>query len=662
MNLKNKTRVVIEHVSPEIDGGAFPIKRVISEKVVVQADIFADGHDEIGAELLFKNGKEKQWRRVPMRHIGNDIWMGGFIIEEETLYYYTVEAWIDEFATWRKSVSKKHEAGQDIKVELLIGAQIIQESIKKCAPSESKELKEVIKKLKSDTGREETVSVALSDNLLGLIKRCATNRKFITRYERELRVRVDRQKALFSTWYELFPRSWGKASGQHGTFKDCQRLLPEIARMGFDVLYLPPIHPIGKTNRKGRNNAIVAGDSDPGSPWAIGGKEGGHKAIHPQLGSLDDFKHLVNEARKFNIEVALDLAYQCCLDHPYVKEHPEWFKWRPDGTVQFAENPPKKYEDILPLTFDTDDWQNLWQELKNIVLFWVKQGIKIFRVDNPHTKPFEFWDWLIAEVKKDYPDVIFLAEAFTRPKVMYRLAKGGFDQSYTYFTWRNTKREFIEYLTELTESEAREYFRPGFWTNTPDILPQHLQFGGRPAFMMRLVLAATLSSSYGIYGPAFELCVSEAVSGKEEYLNSEKYEIKKWDWDASGNLKDFIARVNQARKDNPALKTTFNLNFCEVSNDCILSYYKATDDFSNMILVVVNLDPHHTQSGWLQVPIEKMGIAKNQTYLAHDLLSNDRYIWQGESNFVELNPHVCPAHILKIKCNLRREQDFDYYM
>jgi starch synthase (maltosyl-transferring) len=399
-----------------------------------------------------------------------------------------------------------------------------------------------------------------------------------------------------------------------------------------------------------------------GSPWAIGSEEGGHKAIHPSLGTFEDFERLINKAKDYGIEIAIDLAFQCSPDHPYVKEHPEWFSWRPDGTVQYAENPPKKYEDVLPLNFDTENWEELWEELKSVVVFWVEKGVRIFRVDNPHTKPFHFWEWIIGEIKRDYPDVIFLSEAFTRPKVMYYLAKLGFTQSYTYFTWRNTKREFIDYLTELTQTEVGEYFRPNFWPNTPDILPEHLQFGGRPVFMMRLVLAATLTSNYGIYGPAFELCVSEALPGREEYLNSEKYEIKQWDWDQPGNLKDFIARVNKIRKENPALQLTRNLRFYETDNEYLIFYGKATEDLSNIILVVVNLDPYHTQTGWVRVPISELGIAANQPYLVHDLLGEDKFIWQGERNYVELNPQIISARILRISKRLRKETDFDYFM
>jgi len=432
--------------------------------------------------------------------------------------------------------------------------------------------------------------------------------------------------------------------------------------MGFDILYFPPIHPIGKTNRKGKNNSLVAEPDDEGSPWAIGSDEGGHKAVHPKLGTIKDFERLVHKAKEYEIEIAIDLAFQCSPDHPYVKEYPEWFKWRPDGTIQFAENPPKKYEDIVSLNFETDQWQALWEELKSVVMFWIERGIRTFRVDNPHTKPFLFWEWLIKEIKDAYPEVIFLSEAFTRPKVMHFLAKLGFIQSYTYFTWRNTKREFIDYLTELLHTNEREYFRPNFWTNTPDILPEHIQYGGKPASIMRLVLAATLSSNYGIYGPTFELCVNEALPDREEYLNSEKYEVRCWDWDSPGNIKEWIVRINKIRRDNPALHTTWNLKFYDVDNDYLLFYGKATEDLSNIILIVVNLDPFHTQLGWVRVPLAELEIDPHQPYLVHDLLSDDKYIWHGERNYVELNPQISPAHILRVRKRLKRETDFDYFM
>jgi starch synthase (maltosyl-transferring) len=474
---------------------------------------------------------------------------------------------------------------------------------------------------------------------------------------------VDREKARFSTWYEMFPRSCGLESGRHGTFKDCMARLPYVAAMGFDVLYLPPIHPIGRTHRKGDNNNPVAGPDDPGTPWAVGSEEGGHKSLHPQLGTLKDFRDFVTSARGYDIEIALDIAFQCSPDHPYVEEHPEWFRRRPDNTVQFAENPPKKYEDIYPFDFETYSWQELWHELKSIVTFWIEQGIRIFRVDNPHTKPFHFWQWLITEIKKSYPDVIFLSEAFTRPKVMYRLAKLGFTQSYTYFAWRNTAWELTQYFTELTRGNAREYFHPNLWPNTPDILTEYLQFGGRPAFMARLVLAATLGANYGIYGPAFELCENRPKEpGSEEYLDSEKYEVKNWDISGPDSLKDFVARVNQIRRENAALQGDWSLRFHEVDNTQLICYSKHTDDFSNVVLVVVNLDPHHTQSGWVEFPLEELGIDPQRSYQMHDLLSGARYLWRGTRNYVELNSQVAPAHIFRMRRRVRTERDFDYYM
>ncbi|MEN6383627.1 MAG: alpha-amylase family glycosyl hydrolase, partial [Phycisphaerales bacterium] len=496
---------------------------------------------------------------------------------------------------------------------------------------------------------------AISSNEFKKILRKYPDKTHVYQFPCEMPVYVSRVKANFSSWYEFFPRSFGN-------FADCEKMLPEIKKMGFDVVYLPPIHPIGETKRKGKNNSVVCLEGEPGSPWAIGSSAGGHKSVHPQLGDLYDFKKFVKRANEYEIEVALDLAFQCSPDHPYVKEHPQWFRWRPDNTVQFAENPPKKYEDILPLNFETDDWQNLWNELKSVVVFWIEQGVSIFRVDNPHTKPFAFWQWLLTEIKREYPDTIFLSEAFTRPKPMQRLAKIGFDQSYSYFTWRNTKYEIEQYLTELTQTEQAEYMRPNFWPNTPDILPQYLQFGGRPAFIIRLVLAATLSSNYGIYGPAYELCVSEAVLDKEEYLNAEKYEIKNWDLNKSGNLKELMTVINKCRRENPALQSTRNLKFLHINNDMITGYYKATEDMSNVIIVIVNLDPYHKQAGNVELPIHEFGISENQTYLLNDLISNDKFIRQGSRNYIELDPHLVSVHIFRLQKRLRREYDFDYFM
>lgn len=654
------SRVNVERVSPEIDGGQFPIKRVQGERVVVQASVFADGHDEIAVRLGYRPVNEPEWRYADMLPLGNDRWEGAFEIERLADYVYTVQGCVDFFGSWQRNLKKKWEAGVNVSVDLLVGADLLEQALEKAVGDSAEKFRSLAARFRGRGPVSEAVALASSEDIQRSMRDFLAWDKGAL-YPKELHVAVDRKQALFSAWYEFFPRSWGP-EGKHGTFRDCERLLPEIARMGFDVVYFPPIHPIGVTNRKGKNNSVICEAGDPGCPWAIGSSEGGHKSIHPFLGTLDDLKHFIGEANRYGIEVALDLAYQCAPDHPYVKAHPDWFKWRPDGSIQFAENPPKKYEDVLPINFESADWKNLWSELKSIVEFWAGQGIRIFRVDNPHTKPFAFWDWLIEDIRKNYPQAIFLAEAFTRPHVMYRLAKGGFTQSYTYFTWRNTKQEFMDYLTELTRTEVAEYFRPNFWPNTPDILPVHLQSGGRPAFIMRLILAATLSSNYGIYGPVFELCVDKAVPQKEEYAQSEKYELRSWNWNQEGHLKDVIARVNQVRRENPALQETRNIRFCETKNDALLAYYKMSKDGRNIILVIVNLDPYHTQCGMVTVPLSAWNIEPDRPYLAHDLLSNDRYIWQGESNYIELNPHISPAHVIRVRPHLHREQDFDYFM
>lgn len=656
-----RKRVVIENVRPEINGGRFPIKRAVGEKVKVRADIFADGHDIVSANVIYKGPKDQNFIYEKMVFEFNDQWTGEFAVKDVGIYYYSVEGYIDHFRTWQKDLKKKFDAGQKLKIDVLIGLELIKEAAERAAGKDSEKLREFIEALERETDDGQALMIALDEELNAMINRYS-DRSSAMRYDKELEVVVDRKKAVFSSWYERFPRSCSPEHGRHGTFSDCEALLPEIARMGFDVLYLPPIHPIGRTNRKGKNNTPVAREGDVGSPWAIGDETGGHKAVHPALGTLQDFQRLINKAKNYKIEIAIDIAFQCSPDHPYVKQHPEWFKWRPDGTVQFAENPPKKYEDIIPINFEIGDWQGLWKELKSVFEFWLEKGIRIFRVDNPHTKPFLFWEWAIGELKTEYPDAIFLSEAFTRPKLMYRLAKIGFTQSYTYFTWRNTKWEFTEYMKELVKTDVREYMRPNFWTNTPDILPEHLQYGGRPAYMIRLVLASTLASNYGIYGPAFELFVRDAKEGKEEYLNSEKYEIKYWDWDSEGNLKDFIARINKIRKDNPALHDTWNVTFYNADNDYLMCYGKITDDLTNVILVAVNLDPYHKQSGWVHVPVREMGIEPGQPYLVHDLLSDSKFIWHGEKNYIELDPSVIPAHIFRVRKRLKREMDFDYFM
>ena len=654
-----KTRIIIEGIQPEIDGGRFAIKRIIGDRVVVEADIFADGHDVLSAVLLYRKENYPDWNEVPMEFLVNDRWRGSFVITELGNYRYTLMAWVDRFRTWKQDMVKRIEAKQqDVSVDFLIGTQLIEEAGQRATKSDVGHMREWVESLRSNrVSRSAKIRLALSKKVTALMTKYSDRGVAVT-YPKELVVVVDREEARFSAWYEMFPRSCISEVGRHGTFKDCETRLPYIAQMGFDVLYFPPIHPVGYTSRKGKNNNPSARVDDPGTPWAIGSQEGGHKAVHPQLGTLEDFRGLVSKAQDYGIEIALDLAFQCSPDHPYVKEHPEWFRWRPDGTVQYAENPPKKYQDISPLEFETENWQGLWEELKSIVLFWIEQGVRIFRVDNPHTKPFAFWEWLISEVKKDYLEVIFLSEAFTRPKIMYRLAKLGFTQSYTYFTWRNVKWELTEYFTELTQTGVREFFRPNLWPNTPDILSDYLRDGGRPAFMTRLVLAATLGASYGIFGPAFELCENRRKDKEsEEYLDSEKYELKQWDIKRPDSLKDFIARVNGIRRENPALQNDLSLRFHSVDNDQLICYSKHTEDRSNVILVVVNLDYRYRQWGWVDLSLDELGIDLSRPYKVHDLLSDATYQWQGTRNYVELDPGKIPAHIFQINQGITKSKN-----
>jgi starch synthase (maltosyl-transferring) len=647
---EERKRIVIEGVDPEVDGGRFPVKRVVGDKVVVEADIFADGHDVLSAVLLYRKEGDPNWAKSPMEFLVNDRWRGSFIVNEPGRYQYTLIAWVDRFKTWQQSLKKKVDAKQDTLVDFLEGVQLIEEASQRATGSDAKAMRGWIESLEdTQKPRSARAKLALGNRMTVVMAKYLDRRSAVT-YPKELIVVVDREKARFSSWYEIFPRSCVSELGYHGTFKDCEMRLPYVSGMGFDVLYLPPIHPIGYSSRKGKNNSPEAKADDPGTPWAIGSKEGGHKAIHPQLGTLEDFRRFMAKAQEHGIEIALDLAFQCSPDHPYVEEHPEWFRWRPDGTVQYAENPPKKYQDIYPLEFEIENWRELWEELKSIVLFWIEQGVRIFRVDNPHTKPFAFWEWLINGIKKEYPDVIFLAEAFTRPKIMYQLAKLGFTQSYTYFTWRNVKWEMTQYFTELTQTDVREFFRPNLWPNTPDILSDYLRDGGRPAFMTRLVLAATLGANYGIYGPTFELCENRRKDKEsEEYLNSEKYEIKRWDIKSPDSLKDFITRVNGIRRENPALQSDLSLRFHPVDNEQLLCYSKRAEDFSNLILVVVNLNYQYKQSGWVDLALEELGLKSGRPYEVHDLLTDATYQWRGTRNYVELDPQKIPAHIFRAK-------------
>jgi starch synthase (maltosyl-transferring) len=643
-------RVAIEAVAPELDGGRFPVKRVVGETVRVEADIFADGHDVLAARILHRPPGAKDWSEAPMRFYDNDRWRGEFMTDGIGVHAYTLEAWVDRFSSWKRDLVKRLETGADTAAELLTGADIFAEAARAAAAgNESEALEAAACALRQAPLPPGAVENVLKPEVAALMARYAPRGR-VTRYEKELGVVVDRERARFSAWYEFFPRSTAAEIGRHGTFKDCEKRLEHAASMGFDVVYLPPIHPIGLSHRKGRNNSTTCRPGDPGSPWAIGSELGGHLAVHPELGTLEDFQAFRRKAEGLGIEVALDIAFQCSPDHPYAKEHPEWFRRRPDGSIRYAENPPKKYEDIYPFDMEGGSWEPLWEELKGVFMYWAEQGVRIFRVDNPHTKPFAFWERTIREVKDRYPDALFLAEAFTRPKIMYRLAKLGFSQSYTYFAWRSTKWEFTEYLTELTQGAPKEFFRPNFWPNTPDILTAVHVEGGRPAFMSRFVLAATLGASYGIYGPAFELCVNKPRQlGSEEYLDSEKYEVKHWDLGEPQSLKPFIAKVNRIRRENPALQSNRGLRFHVTDNEHLLCYSKRSPGLGNVILAVVNLDWRWPQSGWVDVPVASLGLDPIKPYRAHDLLTDARYTWNGSRNFVRLDPAAAAAHLFRLE-------------
>jgi len=656
-------KVIIESVRPEVDCGRFAIKRTIGDRVVVTADIFADGHDVLYAVLRHRPDSQSEWQEVPMEALVNDQWQAEFRVEAEGRHFFTLQAWPDRFLSWSRDIVKKLAAKQDLSVDILVGVQLIETAAQRASRKDRGFLATCAEEIKRLAVRDMpgAVNMAISPDLRALMIQTADRRRATT-YGRELVVVVDRERARFSAWYEMFPRSSSPRAGKPGTLRDCTNRLDYVAGMGFNVLYLPPIHPIGRVNRKGKNNAERAAPDDVGSPWAIGSREGGHKAIDPQLGTLEDFKRLVSRAQGLGMEVALDLAYQCAPDHPYVKEHRDWFRIRPDGSVQYAENPPKKYQDIFPIDFETDQTQALWEELRSIVLYWIEQGVRIFRVDNPHTKPFHFWEWLISDIKSRYPDVLFLAEAFTRPKLMYELAKMGFTQSYTYFAWRNTKLELTQYFQELTQTEVREFFRPNLWPNTPDILTDVFQRGGLPVFGQRLVLAATLGANYGIYGPAFELGENRAVAaGSEEYLESEKYQIRAWDLQSPTSLAKLIAQVNQIRCENLALHGDLSLRFHPSDNDQIIIYSKMTDDLLNIIVTVVNLDPYRVQAAWVDLPLDTFHLDPRQPYQMHDLLTEARYVWRGPRNYVELNPQRLPAHIFCIRRRLRVENGVDYF-
>ncbi|MGD2070328.1 MAG: alpha-1,4-glucan--maltose-1-phosphate maltosyltransferase [Gemmatimonadota bacterium] len=688
-----RSRAVIEGVEPEIDCGKFPAKAVVGDPFVVEADVFGDGHDALRCVLLHRTERQRKWREVEMWHLGNDRWRGSFVPDEPGPVLYTVTAWVDRWGSWLRDLRKRVAADQDIQVDLLIGAGILDDYRAETGAEglDKRRIQDLAERLRETARALDPASVhfdleGLVDDLegdAGAPARRHDPRRFATTYEKELPAFVDRERAAFSAWYELFPRSTGRGT-EHGTFRTAEATLEYVAELGFDVVYLPPIHPIGRTKRKGPDNDPLGGPDAVGSPWAIGAREGGHTAIHPDLGTFDDFERFRLKAEALGMEVALDVAFQVSPDHPWVREHPEWFERRPDGTVQFAENPPKKYEDIYPIDFETTEWKALWDELKGVFEFWMDRGVRIFRVDNPHTKSFAFWAWCVEELRRKDPGVILLAEAFTRPRIMYHLAKLGFNQSYTYFAWRHHPAELRAYLEELTRGEARHFFRPNFWPNTPDILTETLQHGGRGAFIMRLVLAATLSSSYGIYGPAFELLEHRpAKPGSEEYLSSEKYEIRDWDLEAEDSLRWLLQRVNEIRREMPALRRNDSLRFHHTDNDQLLAYSKRvgmpvppgradvphprdplpdTPDVPpsrDTVLCVVNMDPYHRQSGWVDLDLGALGLDPDARYLVHDLVSDDRYEWHGGRNWVELDPRVMPAHVFRLIRSGRADAEED---
>lgn len=646
-------RLVIENVSPLVDSGRYALKRVVGDVVEVGADIYKDGHDLITARVVVKGPGDSNFAAYPLEYdYPSDRWTGRFTVDRVGRWEMAVEAWPDPFRTWRAALEKRIEAGQDVRPELLEGAALVKKRIASAAATDREPLENAARALEdTEAELDARLRVAFSKTLLELMHgaldpRDATRTVFYP-------IVVDRPEAAFAAWYELFPRSQGTEPGRHGTFRDTERRIPEIAALGFDVIYLPPIHPIGFTHRKGRNNTRVCEPGDVGSPWAIGSQAGGHDAVHPELGTLEDFRRLVKTAREFGIEIALDFALQCSPDHPWVKQHPEWFYIRPDGSIRYAENPPKKYEDIYPLNFWNEDAEGLWTACRDLLLFWIEQGVTTFRVDNPHTKPLAFWEWCIAEVKQRHPEVIFLSESFTRPKRMNGLAKLGFSQSYTYFTWKNSKWELTEYLTELTRPPMSDFYRPNFFANTPDILHEYLQKGGRAGFRVRLVLAATLAPVYGIYS-GFELCEHMAVrEGSEEYLNSEKYEIRVRDWNAPGNIKQDVARINRIRRENRALQLLTNLEFVHTESDDIIAYLKSARGTAgrpdNHVLVVVNLNPHEVRETMVHVPLARVGIGSDENYSAHDLLTGTTYTWRGGPNYVRLDPQQKVAHVFRLE-------------
>jgi starch synthase (maltosyl-transferring) len=640
-----RRRVAVEDVTPRVDDGRFPAKRTVGDLVTVEADVFADGRDHIGALLRFRHERDDEWQEASMRPLGNDRWTAGFRVTRLGIYLFAVAGWVDHFASWHADLVKRLDAEQDVGVELKVGARLVARAARD-AGEDADRLSAFASAMRGRS-REAAIEAA-RDPALPRLMGVRGERRHTVETE-PFRILVERERARSGAWYELFPRSASTEPGRLGTLDDVIARLPEIAALGFDVLYLPPIHPIGRANRKGRNNVASSKPGDVGSPWAIGAEEGGHTAVHPDLGTIDDVDRLVKEARAHDLEIALDLAFQCAPDHPWVREHPEWFRRLPDGSIRFAENPPKRYEDIYPIDFETSAWRELWRALLDVVTFWIDHGVRIFRVDNPHTKPFAFWEWLFGEVRTEHLDVVFLSEAFTRPKVMYRLAKLGFSQSYTYFTWRRTKSELTDYLRELTTPPVVDFFRPNLWPNTPDILTEDLQTGDANVYAIRFLLAATLGASYGIYGPAFELREhAPREPGAEEYRNSEKYELKRWNLAKAAPMRELIARVNAVRHEHAAFLRNDSLRFHGIDNPQLLAYSKRSDDGSDTVLTVVNLDPKWKQSGWTDLDLYALGLDADETFSVLDLLGGATYAWRGPRNFVRLEPGLRPAHVFAI--------------
>jgi starch synthase (maltosyl-transferring) len=658
--LDGRRRVVVGGVSPSVEGGRYPVKRIVGEPVVVEADLLVDGHDKLAGALLVRRRGDAAWRETPLQPLENDRWRAAFVPDAIGAWEVAVSGWVDRYATWAYGLRRKLEAIQDVELDLEAGAALFAAAAARAGGGDAERLKAIAAALRARGEAGPRASLALGEEASSLM-RAHPDRDAATTQDPPLPLTVDPPLAAFSAWYEMFPRSCGP-EGRPGTLRDAEARLGYVAEMGFDVVYLPPIHPIGRTHRKGRDNSLVAEPGAPGSPWAVGGPEGGHKAVHPELGTADDLRRFVAAARRRGLEVALDVAFQTSPDHPYVKEHPEWFLHRADGSVQFAENPPKKYEDIYPFDFAGPAWQSLWQELRSVFLHWIDHGVRVFRVDNPHTKPIPFWHWCIQTLKDQHPELIFLAEAFTRPKLMYALAKVGFTQSYTYFTWRTSKQELTDYVRALAETEVKEFFRPSFWPNTPDILPEHLQFGGRAMFIARAVLAATLSPSWGVYGPPFELMEHVARPGAEEYAQNEKYQLRSWNLDDPRSLRPVLKRLNAIRREHPALHRLTGTVFHPTDNDALICYSRRSDDGESALLIVVNLDPHHLQSGWVDLRLDALGIRADSSFQVHDLIGDGRYLWRGARNFVSLDPAAMPAQIFRLRHHVRSERTFEYYL